>query len=829
MIFNSCGFSSETNFRTWYGTLVTQSPVLFPQSEDELSDLVKEVTKRGCRIRVRGAGHSELGIVMMEANEHDGFGGVVTVNLKNLDPHDGWDGIILADNELYGPSIKISAGASTTELISIARPKGYLMTTNTAGAIFSVGGLYLNPSTIGAQSQHVGRCAVQVVGLRVLVGDGTYKEFNYTDPELKDFRGSLGLLGIVTGLQIRLRKDTGLLMKRDALTILNNVNSSHLNETKVKSFLESKLSTGANDGFELFYHHYEDTIDTFEYYFNDDGPTFDHLSTSAIYQERLEKHPDLAFTGGSRTIFGQALETFSQFFGKPSRGMASGLALLSRREANDQWDTAANSFRDGFWFSPDESLKAAILYISVKCKESPPRNVTAPICLDEIYSLLDMTRRISLEIIQDDNSKWYPDLPIDLRLFEVGPDEMLLEHHQTGTYVGFEFHALQRENDQVYTEYLTLIENKWYESFPNSQIHHGKQFGYDIVEIDDDTTVYSPFQNDAILDAVYSEEVKVAFVEKMNKYDPNGIFRAGSALRMLGLSAVKDTHIFELDGSLLSAGIPDWLLAVELIMFALSLVVFGFTFTWFRRGRNVNSRRSILHPTRPVLSHSKESRRSFINVMKFGDARVDIDSPPKSVLGRERSISAYNSRISVKPSSGPIDLGIETVKLDGRPTLSSSNTGLRNSVKFREENLAFPTLFLQDFVFSSTQEDGHTIIMKSDNFWLGGCKVTAIQGPSGSGKSTFLRLLSGYRISFMKISIGRYFYHPRIIMCQQHADMWPEVRVFFPYAYKASFEMLFALTCCIHVHRKCLFVTCFYLHAIYLVQSLKKILRHSMS
>jgi len=124
--------------------------------------------------------------------------------------------------------------------------------------------------------------------------------------------------------------------------------------------------------------------------------------------------------------------------------------------------------------------------------------------------------------------------------------------------------------------------------------------------------------------------------------------------------------------------------------------------------------------------------------MKFGDARVDIDSPPKSVLGRERSISAYNSRISVKPSSGPIDLGIETVKLDGRPTLSSSNTGLRNSVKFREENLAFPTLFLQDFVFSSTQEDGHTIIMKSDNFWLGGCKVTAIQGPSGSGKSTFL-------------------------------------------------------------------------------------------
>ena len=735
MIFNNCGFSSETNFRNWYGTLVTKSPVLFPKTEDELSDIVREITKRGCRIRVRGAGHSESGIVMLEANEHDGFGDVVTVHLKDIVPH-AWNGIIFPESELYGPSIKIPAGASTTELVSITRPKGYLMTTNTAGAIFSVGGLYLNPSTIGSQSQHVGRCAVQVVGLRVLVGDGTYKEFNYTDPELKDFRGSLGLLGIVTGLQIQLKKkDTGIIMKRDSLSSLSNINSvdSQLNETKLKIFLESKLSTGVNDGFELFYHHYEDMIDTFEYHFNDVGSSFDPLSTSALYQERLEKHPDLAFTGGNSTMFSQALGILSQLFGKPSRAMAGGLALLARREASDQWDTAASSFRDGFWFSPDDGLNVAVLYISVKCKESSPRNGTAPICLDEIYSLLDMTRRISLEIIQDDNSKWYPDLPIDLRLFKVGSDEMLLEHYQTGTYVGFEFHALQRENDQVYARYLTLIENRWHESFPNSQIHHGKQFGYDMVESDDDTTVYSPFQNDAILDAVYTEEVKVAFLEKMNKYDPKGIFRAGSALRMLGLSAVKDTRAVKLNRSIFSAGIPNWLLAVELLMFALSLVLFGFTFTWFRRSRDVtvpgaiNERPSSIVSrrfSRPAL-HSIQSRQSFITVMNIEDAGVDMDIIPES--DSEESDLSYNSRNSVRPSSDPIVLGIEPVKASFR-----YNMKLMESVSFREENLAFPTLFLEDFVFSSTQ-DGYTI-MKDSSFWLGGCKVTAIQGPSGSGK-----------------------------------------------------------------------------------------------
>ena len=506
---------------------------------------------------------------------------------------------------------------------------------------------------------------------------------------------------------------------------MSNINSvdSQLNETKLKIFLESKLSTGVNDGFELFYHHYEDMIDTFEYHFNDGGSSFDPLSTSALYQERLEKHPDLAFTGGKRTMFSQALGILAQLFGKPNRAMAGGLALLARREASDQWDTAASSFRDGFWFSPDDGLNVAVLYISVKCKESSPRNGTAPICLDEIYSLLDMTRRISLAIIQDDNSKWYPDLPIDLRLFKVGSDEMLLEHYQTGTYVGFEFHALQRENDQVYARYLTLIENRWHESFPNSQIHHGKQFGYDMVESDDDTTVYSPFQNDAILDAVYTEEVKVAFLEKMNKYDPKGIFRAGSALRMLGLSAVKDTRAVKLNRSMFSAGIPNWLLAVELLMFALSLVLFGFTFTWFRRSRNVTVPRAINKKKR--LAHTIHKRLSFITVMNIEDAGLDMDIPPESAS--EKSDLSYNSRNSARPSSDSIDLDIEPVKASFR-----HNMKLMECVSFSEENLAFPTLFLEDFVFSSTL-DGYTI-MKDSSFWLGGCKVTAIQGPSGSGK-----------------------------------------------------------------------------------------------
>ena len=52
------------------------------------------------------------------------------------------------------------------------------------------------------------------------------------------------------------------------------------------------------------------------------------------------------------------------------------------------------------------------------------------------------------------------------------------------------------------------------------------------------------------------------------------------------------------------------------------------------------------------------------------------------------------------------------------------------------QGLVFPTLVFQDFDFSWTNggNENHMIIQESNSFWLGGCKLTAIQGPSGSGK-----------------------------------------------------------------------------------------------
>ena len=771
--FSKCGFTSGVHFQNWFGTLSTNSPVLFPQNEAELSSIVKIVASKGCRIRVRGAGHSESGVVMINGNEDDGDGDVIIVNLKDLTPHPNWDGLLFKDNEdAYGPSVRMSAGASTAEMIGIVRPQGYLMTTNTAGAIFSVGGLYLNPSTIGSQSVHTGRCAKQVVGVRVLDGTGTYKEYTVTDPELKDFRGSLGLLGIVTGLEILVRKDTGLLMKRDSVSIGSD-HGGYFNKTKVEAFLTLKLSGGA-DGIEFLYNHYEDIIDTHEIY-NTGGPSsFDPLSTISLYEERSKQYPDLAYSGGNRTVFSTMLGIFSEFNSR-SMSMSSGVAQISRLESSSQFDTASQTFRDGFWLNPEDVPRTVTLYMSVHCE---PSSDGSPICLNEIITLLEMTREISMEIINGDDSKWYPDLPADWRLFQVGANEMTLEHHKPGTHVGFEYHALKRESDPAYNNYLKQIEDRWRNSFPEGSIHHGKQFGYGATKKKkyegNNDMAFSPYQNDDILDAVYTENVKLTFLEKMTKYDPKGVFRAGNALRMLGISELKDaprgSAVLDSVQSFSSVGMGnEWLLRFELAAFILSLVLFVGTFTWFRRERSKLSNsslsdfgiqdREITGTSRLQQSRSLSRRtlgeeiarsNSFKEIARStsfrGVTTMEIEQneglhtaeTPKR--GRHAGVTLTNRPSLIRFSDDVPETG--RTSSNRQHTLVAGKEGARGT-SFRglvetqsDQGLVFPTLVFQDFDFSWTNggNENHMIIQESNSFWLGGCKLTAIQGPSGSGK-----------------------------------------------------------------------------------------------
>jgi hypothetical protein len=68
-----------------------------------------------------------------------------------------------------------------------------------------------------------------------------------TNDGVRPFQGSMGLLGIVTALEIKLRPDTGLLMTLQKL----DMNRRSYSKQRVQAFL-SNISTN-NDGANFFY------------------------------------------------------------------------------------------------------------------------------------------------------------------------------------------------------------------------------------------------------------------------------------------------------------------------------------------------------------------------------------------------------------------------------------------------------------------------------------------------------------------------------------------------------------------------------------------------
>ena len=317
---------------------------------------------------------------------------------------------------------------------------------------------------------------------------------------------------------------------------------------------------------------------------------------------------------------------------------------------------------------------------------------------------------------------------------------------------------------------MKQIEDRWRNSFPEASIHHGKQFGYGATKYEGINEMsFSPYQNDHILDTVYTEDVKLTFLEKMTKYDPKGVFRAGNALRMLGISELKDappeSAVLDSVQSFSSVGMGnEWTLRFELAAFILSLFLFVGTFTWFRRERSklitsslsdfgiqdreitgkssLQQSRSLSRRTlgeeiarstsfRGVMTMEIEQNEG-LNTSETRHAGVALTTRPSMIIfsdnlpetGRKSSnrqqTLAAGKKVARRTSFG----GLVTME-----ELSASETQ-------SSQGLVFPTLVFQDFDFSWTDgsNENHMIIHESNSFWLGGCKLTAIQGPSGSGR-----------------------------------------------------------------------------------------------
>jgi hypothetical protein len=534
-VFIRCGLSSTVRFQTWYEILFTDSPVLFPKDDAELLDIVTAARTGGCRVRVRGAGHCEDGVVMQKTDQDDGGGEIVTINLSKYTPPAAWNGVLDTTSNPNRPTVRISTGASLLEMAGVIRPQGYLPISSYPLPSFSVGGAYLNPSTHGA-TYGSSRLAPHVIGVRVLKASGVIEEYHIdTDAAtLKTFRGSMGLLGIVTAVEIRLRKDAGLAMTRDSI----NLHNKKVALSDVRAFLSEKLTN--YDGVEFFWYPPQDQITAYQLDFNG-NPTFDPASTATYYDEAIANFPDLSFTGGTRLSFQVNVIEAAASISTTTRGFADAVSLIAATISDKFFDTNAKTRNDGFFVPPDNVPWVEIVFYMAPCAPLPPGDET-PTCLNELMTLLEATRSYFQTLLDDPHSDWYPAFPVEWRIFDVKEDELQLEILPPGTYLAFENIALILENDIAYSRHHRILEAMWLGLVPGGSFNFGKEYAYgQIPGLGDDDGLYFPYQNDAILDKIFSPDVRAGFLASMQQHDPDGLFRAGSMLRLLGVSEEKYT------------------------------------------------------------------------------------------------------------------------------------------------------------------------------------------------------------------------------------------------------------------------------------------------
>ena len=194
---SACGMSSELVFRTWAGTVRTDHPVLLPRDDGELRAILHFAKQGGCKVRPMGSSHSAPGVVAEKGGS--GESDVVVVSLAEYASSDpDW-----AEPTLVGTgettTARVPAGATQLELYAAIRPKGYFLPTQTAGWLFTMGGIVSNFVHGGAFGK--GPVHNHVVSLLVMKHDGTV-EIVDDAVDLSYWRNSFGLLGLILGVEV---------------------------------------------------------------------------------------------------------------------------------------------------------------------------------------------------------------------------------------------------------------------------------------------------------------------------------------------------------------------------------------------------------------------------------------------------------------------------------------------------------------------------------------------------------------------------------------------------------------------------------------------------
>lgn len=281
------------------------------------------------------------------------------------------------------------------------------------------------------------------------------------NPQVRLWRGSYGLLGIATALQISIKPAAGFQMRQQARTF-----STDWNAGAVTPFLEGTAAGAV--GVEWFFNPWSREILAL-IMAEDATDNFDAASTIPFYTRELAGSPDLAYTGAEVNAQGALAQgTYALLSG----ALLKAFSVITYAEAmstiKQMWTSAAAMPRDGFYIFPSLTLTH---FHSVQTYILCPGN-----CISDgkLWATFEATRVVLEPYMNALDGTWYPNLCCEARLASVKNDTLVLEHLSPGSWISMECLTLAHPKDQDKHEpAFAALERAWQALGPFS-VHHGK-------------------------------------------------------------------------------------------------------------------------------------------------------------------------------------------------------------------------------------------------------------------------------------------------------------------------------------------------------------------
>jgi len=523
-----------------------------PANDKDLAALLKYAKAKGYKVRPSGAAHSAGGLVTDAL-----VPGVLVVSLARYTAPGAWE-YNLTVRPGGNASVTVNAGWTQLQLMAKIRPLNYFLPSFTAGYFFQLGGIVAN--TVHGGVYDAGFIYEYVTRMRVMLHDGTIKIIDQ-ESEMRFWRNSYGLLGIILGLEFKLVPRPQLQMfttpikglpawdESNFWEYINVQGSADLPRSAagipVPAGMQQALSgeffinfeagevqmTGvvtranenatvpnyANTAPENVEQNYEALLKAWVVDENMGWMPYGDSSRRSgappmqIYIEGGMIHLG---PGGVFLPVNAILEAIGEVADGPisSALMAKILSYTTLAQASMLVETLRDLVNDGFWLTQSPVALISAWFVST----------------DKAFEAMDFLRKEQLDSLKsgEDGFKW--NQPGEFRFLTVG-DTAELQPVPPGTYFNSEFLSFPdvSGDDQGWKTAFKRVQDHWFQTL-GARPHIGKLWGF---EEGPDGKV-EPFA-DSFACKIYSNNTKAKFEAYRSEMDPDGLFATGLGMSLL--------------------------------------------------------------------------------------------------------------------------------------------------------------------------------------------------------------------------------------------------------------------------------------------------------